>query len=285
MNTGKYIAIISKSIFVVFTLIPVALGFGYAFLYSFGILGILNDGFTLAHWKKVLFTPTLWESLGFSFYIALISLTIAIVFALIIAIYLKQKLQKGFLSIAIYLPLVFPALVMAFFSFLLLSKSGWLSRVSIRLGFINELEQFPNWINDNYGIGIIFTSILLITPFFIILYTNLYHHEKLDNYKELSQSLGASPINTLRKVLIPILLRKSIFTIVLFFIFVMSSYEVPLLLGKQHPQMISVFTVDKLQRFNLLDIPQAYAISCLYGLLVLGTMALFLVKHSKIKLK
>lgn len=68
------------------------------------------------------------------------------------------------------------------------------------------------------------------------------------------------------------MIKKSIVSIVLFVVFVMSSYEVPLLLGRQNPQMISVLIIQKVQRFNLLDIPQGYAMSIVYVILIIALL-------------
>lgn len=248
-------------------------GFGYALLYSFGLTGILSDGFTTAYWEKTLLAVEFWKSLGFSFFIALIVMSISLFFSLWIVISWTKNLYQGLLSYVSYLPLAFPAIVMAFFSFQLLSKSGVVSRLFFNLGIIEDLNQFPDWTNDALGISIIFSLCLLITPFFIILYTNLYQNERIKELKALAGTLGAKKNQIILKIIVPILLKKSAFTIMLFIIFVMGTYEIPLLLGRQDPSMLSVFIIQKLQKFNLADIPQAYAIAVIYILLVATLIA------------
>jgi len=54
----------------------------------------------------------------------------------------------------------------------------------------------------------------------------------------------------------------------LYFMFVMGSYEIPLLVGSQSVQMVSIRTIQRLQRYNLGDIPEAYAISVAYTLMI-----------------
>lgn len=78
----------------------------------------------------------------------------------------------------------------------------------------------------------------------------------------------------------PVLLRQSFPTLVLYFIFVMGSYEIPLLLGSQSPQMMSVLTIRKLQRFDLTDMPQAYVVGVLYTVFVVGVVVFLLRKKS-----
>jgi putative spermidine/putrescine transport system permease protein len=123
----------------------------------------------------------------------------------------------------------------------------------------------------------------MATPFFIILFSNLYHNERLDEYATLAATLGAKHVYVARKVIIPVLLYRSFATLVLYFVFILSSYEIPLLLGSQSRQMISVLTIQKLQRFNLNDIPQAYAISVLYGIIVIISVASLLKNKRVVK--
>lgn len=270
-----------KVLFLAIVVLPVASGLVYALLFSLGIIGIVNSGFSGDAWQTVLFEKPFWTSLGFSLYVALLSVGISLGIALTIALSWQQKLQKGLLSNVIYLPLCFPATVMTFFSFQLLSKSGLLARIGYQFGITNEINDFPIWIKDAYGIGIIFTSVLLTTPFFIILFSNLYQSEKIASYVNLAKTLGATNSQILRKVTIPILLKRASITIYLFVIFVMGSYEVPLLLGRQNPQMISVAVLQKIQRFNLNDMPQGYAMSLLYVLLIVLILLILYFKNSQ----
>jgi putative spermidine/putrescine transport system permease protein len=184
-----------------------------------------------------------------------------------------QAFTRGALSFFIYLPLSIPAIVMAFFIFQLLGKGGWLSRLSYQLGLIGALEQFPDWVNDNYGIGIIVAHVIMATPFFTIFFANLYQNERLGEYLHLAATLGAKKRQRIFRVAVPVLLRRGLATVFLYFMFVMGSYEIPLLVGSQSVQMVSIRTIQRLQRYNLGDIPEAYAISVAYTLMVVALLA------------
>lgn len=266
---------ISFIFFILLTAVPMIAGIGYALLYSFGFIGILNTGFTLENWKQVLTAGEFWRSLGFSFYVAAMTILLSVSIALLLVMRFGQWFRRGTLSFMIYLPLVFPATVMAFYTFQLLAKSGILSRISFQIGLLNDLNNFPDWINDAWGIGIIFAHTCMATPFFVILFNNLYQSERLQSFSDLATTLGASAAQINKRVLIPVLLHRAFATLVLYFVFVMSAFEIPLLLGSQSRQMISVFTIQKLQRYNLNDIPQAYLVSVIYtGLVIIFLMIL-----------
>jgi len=54
----------------------------------------------------------------------------------------------------------------------------------------------------------------------------------------------------------------------LFFIYVLGAYEIPLLLGQQSPQMLSVLVMRKYARFDITQKPEAFIIAILYALFV-----------------
>jgi putative spermidine/putrescine transport system permease protein len=185
------------------------------------------------------------------------------------------------ISYFIYFPLCIPPLVAAFFSFQFLSKSGFASRIFNALHLTNGIEGFPDLINDEFGIGIILTHMLLALPFFIILFQNYYQSEKLESLQELASTLGSSSRQFNHRILIPVLLNKTSVPIALYFIFMLGSYEIPLLLGVQNPQMISVLVNRKLSRFDLLDIPQGYVVAIIYSVMV--SILLLIIIRAKTK--
>lgn len=256
--------------------LPIGLGLGYALLYSLGLTGLMSDGFTLAHWKAVLGGSVFWSSLAFSVWVAACSMLVAGGGALMTVMARREDLKTGRLPYLYYVPLTLPAMVVAFYAFQLLSRGGLLSRLAYRAGLVRGMESFPDLVNDGYGVGIVFAHVFMAFPFFCLLFGSLYRSERLDTYAELASSLGAGPKELKRRVLVPVLLRRAFPTLLLYFIFMLSSYEIPLLLGSRSREMISVLTIQKLQRFNLLDIPQAYVISVLYSVIVMAMLLLFL---------
>ncbi|PKG41202.1 ABC transporter permease subunit [Psychroflexus sp. MES1-P1E] len=258
-----------KTALFILMLLPMLLGLGYGLLYSFGVIGLLNTGFTTEHWSDVLLNFSFWKSLLFSFGIGLISVGISLVIALWMVVNWHHDLRKGKLSTLIYLPLAFPATVVGFFIFQSFSKAGFWSRFLYQIGIISKIEDFPSLVNDAYGIGIILASSFIITPFLSLILKGIFENEHVTKFQQIAKSLGASQRQVLIKVTLPILLQKAKTSLLLFLIFVIGSYEIPLLLGRQNPKMITVAIVDKAQRFNLNDIPEAYAMAILYVLFLL----------------
>src|SRR6056297_1576295 len=117
--------------------------------------------------------------------------------------------------------------------------------------------------------------------FFFLVLLNLYQHEKLGELERVAVSLGADK-NTIRfRVQLPILMKGLFPILILYIIFFMGAYDIPLLLGQSSPQMISVLILEKLQRFNLGDIPVAYSMAVLYALICIVTVSYLLLIYRK----
>ncbi len=256
------------ALLVLFAVLPLVAGLGFAILYSVGLVGVLNNGFTGEHWMRIFSEGNILQSCLYSAAIAIVSLLISVSLALPVSLKHHQSFRKGLLSYLIYMPLAFPGIVAAFFFFQFLTKSGVVSRLLFQLRLISSIDQFPDLINDTFGIGMIATHVFLSFPFFVLLFVNIIKTERIIEYQQLASTFAATKWQSLFRVSIPMLLQKALPNIILYFIFIFGAFEVPLLLGRSNPEMVSVLAVRKLQRFNLLDIPQGYAIAVLYTIFV-----------------
>ena len=185
----------------------------------------------------------------------------------------------------LYVPLLMPSLVMGFYLFQLLSRAGWLSRISFQLGLIPRLESFPELVQDGAGIGIILAHVLLTFPFFTLLFRAIYHESRLDEYRQFTLTLGASPGQFRRRVARPLLLRRAAPTLLLSFIATLGAYDIPLLLGRPYPQMLSVYIATRLQRFDLRDLPAGYLAGFLVAAGLLGLIGVLLRLTRRVQLE
>lgn len=256
------------ALLVLFAVLPLVAGLGFAVLYSVGLVGVLNNGFTGEHWMRIFSEGNILQSFLYGAAIAIVSLLISVSLALPVSLKHHQSFRKGLLSYLIYMPLAFPGIVAAFFFFQFLTKSGVVSRLLFKLRLISSIDQFPDLINDTFGIGMIATHVFLSFPFFVLLFVNIIKTERIVEHQQLASTFAATKWQSLFRVSIPMLLQKALPNIILYFIFIFGAFEVPLLLGRSNPEMVSVLAVRKLQRFNLLDIPQGYAIAVLYTIFV-----------------
>lgn len=268
------------ALFILFCITPLALSLGYSFLYSIGGVGLLSDGLTLQNWLEV-FQGEFLQSILYSLWIALASAGLALGLALTFLFGLSDELRKPKVYKFMFLPLTIPPIVVAFVIFQLYSGSGIISRIMNHAGLISSAQQFPVLVQDPIGTGIILAHVFIAFPFFFLVLLNLYKHEKLGELQRVAVSLG-SDIATIRfKVQLPILMKGLFPLLILYIIFFMGAYDIPLILGQSSPLMISPLILEKLQRFNLGDIPVAYSMAVLYATICIVTVSYLLLIYRK----
>ncbi|RIW13304.1 ABC transporter permease subunit [Algoriphagus lacus] len=263
-------------------LLPFAAALVYALLYSLGIVGILSEGVSLTHWQQVIQSGELLGSFLYSALLAGTGVSLSVILALLISMGLRTSLQHRFWSLLMYFPLAIPGMVASFLSIQLLSKAGFFSRISMKLGWIDRLQEFPDWINDSYGIGIILTFVLIVSPFFVILFSNVYQNERIAELSTLAYSLGARGNQVFWQVTLPILFSKTKRIMILYFIFLLGSYEIPLVLGQESPQMLSVLIIRELKQFDLKLIPEGYVVAVAYTV-VIAIAALLVFRRKEVQ--
>lgn len=260
-------------LYVLLALCPIVAAVGYAAAYSIGLTGLLSSGFTLEAWRNALGSPETWSSLALSAGIATVVAGLSALAGIVLALGLGERLDSGPLSYAVYVPLTLPFTVAALIAFQWFTKSGLLSRLLWRLGLLSSLEDATALVNDPWGMGILATHLFIAAPFLALVFGRLARQERLADLRRLSATLGASRWQVLWRVSVPLLLWRGASNIALVFVVVLGSYEVPLLLGRQTPQMLSVLIMRKYGRFDVSDKPEAFAISVLYTVSVILFLA------------
>lgn len=263
---------IHTALFLLLTLLPLAAGLSYALAYSLGLAGALQTGLTTNHWQAVLQSPSAWVSIALSLAVAALVVTVSAALALATVLIFHQQLARSPLRFGIYWPLAAPPIVAAFWGFQLLGSSGLLARLAATLGWIQGPEDFPPLINDPWQIGILLVLTLATFPFFTVVLFQFYRSERVPELLRMAHTLGAGTRQAVWRVAAPLLLHKLRPVMVLFGLFLFGAYEVPLLLGSQSQRMISMLVAQKFRRFDLLELPQAYVITVLYALVVLGIL-------------
>ena len=277
-NKGTTIGLV---FFILIGVVPFAAAFIYALLYSFGVVGVVNTGFTTKFWQSVITSGEFFKSFGYSALIAAISVVISVSTALWLTLKLRNELNRKTISYLIYLPLAIPGVVAAFFTYQLFSKAGFFSRITYNFGWISEARFFPDLVNDQFAIGIILTFITVVVPFFLLLFLNVYKNERVEELAELSTSLGANPKQVLWRVSLPLMLHKTWVLIVLYFIFLLGAYEIPLILGQESPQMLSVLIIREIKQYDLTKLSEGYVAAVIYTIVVSVAATILFSKRKK----
>ncbi|MCB0534092.1 MAG: sugar ABC transporter permease [Lewinellaceae bacterium] len=258
--------------FLALTLLPLAAGLCYALAYSLGLAGALQTGFTAQYWQAVLGSEAVWVSLALSLLIALVVVALSTLLALTTVLIFHRELGTSRLRFGVYWPLAVPPIVAAFWGFQLLGNSGLLARLAASIGLIGGPEAFGPLINDPWQIGIVIVLTMATFPFFTVVLFQFYQSELVPQLLQMAQSLGAFTRQRVWRVAVPVLLQKLRPLMVLYGVFLFGAYEVPLLLGSQSTRMISMLIAQKFRRFDLFELPQAYAITVLYAAVVLAVL-------------
>jgi putative spermidine/putrescine transport system permease protein len=262
------------AVFLLLTVAPVGAGLGYASLYSVGLAGLLSHGFTLEHWARVAASGEARWSLGLSVAVAAAVTALATGLALPLALVLRRRLQRGLLADVVSLPLALPGTVMGLLVFQFLGGAGLVSRIAWRLGLTRDMSDFPAAVHDPLAAGIVLAHTGLAVPFLALLLAELHHSQRVEAFSEVAESLGAGRLDILRRVALPLLLRGALPSLALLFVVVLGSYEIPLLLGRQSPQMISVLVMRRFALFDITQKPEAFILALVYAALVLGLVGL-----------
>ena len=167
-------------------------------------------------------------------------------------------------------PLAMPHLTMAVVVVHLLAPSGVLARVVYALGGIAGPGEFPDVVQDRWGFGIILVYWLKETPFFALMAMTVLRRLS-GEYDAVAATLGAGRWQRLRYVTLPLLAPAMVPATLLVFGFVFASFDVPFLLGRTHPAVLSVVA----QRYFVSEREVALGISAGMGLFSAGLAGLY----------
>ena len=257
-------------LFAVLVFAPVGGSMVYAALYGAGLVGLLAGDGTVLYWRRVIESDETWASLHLSVAVASIVVGLTTAIALPLSLALRKHLRTGYLPLALTLPLAIPATVAGFLGIQFLSGAGLISRICFHLGLISGTAEFPPLIQDPWAIGIVVTHVFLAVPFFVFLFAEIHASERVEALCSLAAMLGATPPQTLGRVTLPILLRRAQPTLALLFVVIAASFEIPLMLGRQSPQMGSVLIWRKYALFDLSQKPEAYVLALTFALMALA---------------
>ncbi len=167
-------------------------------------------------------------------------------------------------------PLAMPHLTMAVVVVHLLAPSGLVARMVFWMGGIGGPGEFPDVVQDRWGMGIILVYALKETPFFALMAMTVLRRLS-GEYGAVAATLGAGRWQRLRYVTLPLLAPAMVPAALLVFGFVFASFDVPFLLGRTHPAVLSVVA----QRYFVSDREVALGISVGMGLFSAGLAGLY----------
>lgn len=211
---------------VVFLMVPLALMLRYS-LNRYSPTELMVEAATLENYARF-FTDSFYQGvLGTTVWVSGLTTLLCLVLGLPAAYYIARAPErvKGLLIILVVLPLLMGNAVRTASWMVVLGKTGVLNAVLLSLGLIDEgltILYTPT------AVVIGLTSVLL--PFMIITLQSVI--EGIDRpVEEASLNLGAGPITTFFKVVVPLALPGIVAGCVLCFTLSMNAYATPVLIG------------------------------------------------------
>ena len=218
----------------------------------------LND-FNIDAYRSLFSDREFLMSLALTLWISISSTLLTVVFAIITALAFRRTFPgKRLMNFLYQFPITIPHIVITIGTMLVFSQSGIVARIAYHLGMISDQSTFPVLISDNLGLGIIYVYLWKQIPFVGVIVLSILQSLG-NNFEELARSLGANKWQSFRHVLLPTIIPGILPASIICFSFTFGSYEVPFLLGKPYPAVISVLAMRLYQDVDLNARPQAMA--------------------------
>jgi putative spermidine/putrescine transport system permease protein len=219
---------------------------------------------------KELIDPFFLRAIGVTVGMAALVSLLSGVISLLVAVFLvKRSKNWKWLKLVVELPIGIPHLLTAYLLSQIFMQTGWYARIAFYFGWIDSFEQFPELIHDKWGIGVLLAYLWKEIPFLVLLIYP-FVEKLLREWKETSQVLGASFLQTIRWVIVPILLPIWVGGMWVVFAFVLGAYEIPALMAQTSFGSIPVMAWQEYSQFGFERQAVAVAMN-----LVLAVIALF----------
>lgn len=238
------------------------IGLGTGIIQSFGVIPAFGlETPTLDYYKEILTRPDTLQSLRYSLYIAFVSAFFATVTGtLLCAVFVNRKRTKGGIMRIIQLPIIVPHVVVALFVVNILSQNGILARICAQFGLIAEQQQFPMFLYDSNGVGIILAYLWKEIPFIVYFVIALMANIN-GNLGEAAVNLGANKFQAFFKVTLPLCMNTILSGFLIVFVFALGAYELPHILGATTPKALPELAYIEYTKPDLLARPYAMAIN------------------------
>lgn len=254
-------------------------GFFIGFLESLGYFSLTGESrISFRPYVELLGSPDFWQSISYTLRITMLATLISALIGLGLALGWMQS--RALSQRALQFPMLLPHLAAAYLIVLLFMQSGWLSRMAYALGWIEEMNDFPIFVHDPFGWGIVMAYVWKESPFIALMLIPVLQRIQA-NWREAACMLGAGRGAYFRDIVFPLLLPSWTAASFIVFAFTFSAFEVPLLLGVTYPEMISVYSYRLFSGDFVEERPKALAVNILIALITafLGAMAYRLSKR------
>ena len=249
-------------------------GLGLGLIQSLGYLPAAGmHSMSLTHFANVFADPDFLQSLLLTLYVSLTSTVIAAGLSIVAAVFLLALSAKNRLVHFIFqIPLTVPHLVIAVAMVFMLTPTGLLSRVMVKLGLIDSSAAFPLLVNDRWSIGIILTYVWKEIPFITLMILSVMRRSGAE-LLEVGRTLKAGRWQRFRYITLPTIFPSLGAACLIVFAYTFGAFEVPFLLGRTYPMMLPVWAYKNYSDVDLMARPEGIAT----GLIIAGVVVVAVV--------
>ena len=238
---------------------PVIVGTGYTLLAAIGLRGAGASGLTGRHIVAALGAWDTWRGVGWTMATAGVATALAAVAAFTVALQVQQGRAGRFHAV---LPLAVPQVAAALAALLLLSQSGWMSRLTHAAGLTATPADFPALVYDRFGVSLVFA--FAWKEFAYLALTAVAVLSTLDRTsEEVARTLGATERQVFWRITWPQLWRGTSPAVIAAFAFLIGQYEMPALLAPSAPTALPLLIYERSVDPNLLRRGEAYVLALL----------------------
>jgi ABC-type spermidine/putrescine transport system permease subunit I len=229
--------------------------------------GIIQPGFTLKNYSRFLEDPFYLNYLYRSFHVAALSTLVTLLLGYPTA-YILVRSGRGmrrFLTVALIIQF-FSSYVMRMYSVMLvLGNNGIFNRL---FGWLSLTRGPVKLMYNEFGVGVGFT----LGGIAFMVFTISSVLENIDiNLEDAASSLGATEFRTFLEITLPLSLPGIASGIVIVFLYNLSAFVTPTLLGGGHFEMIANFVYE--QALELMNFP--FAAAGAFSMLLLALILVF----------
>ncbi len=245
------------------------------FVYPVGILarfsfyiarpgGQMIPGWVLENYRRFLLDPfhlgILWNTIDLGLWVTAVCLVLGYPLAYSLARTRSRRI-RGLGITVLLIPLMTSVVVRSYGWMILLATSGPINKLLLALGIVDRPLQL---LFKPQGVVTALAEVLL--PFMVLSVMPVIQGIDV-HLEEASQSLGAGPLATFRRIIIPLSLPGVAAGSILVFVLTISAFATPRLVGGATTQVMSIFIYD--QAMSVFNWPFGGAVSILLLLVVL----------------
>lgn len=257
--------------------LPMAWSVGYSVLYSFGLIGRLrSEQAAGTAWREAFAETSLRRTAVHSVSVAAAATTLAVGLSLSVALAYPELGSSRWAQAALGTVLATPPAVVGFLVLQWASPGGFAARLARHAGLIDSPGDFPVWVHDERAAGLIAALAAVSTPAMTLFLLRMWTAARIGRHCALAESLGASRFQAKWCVALPMLWRRVRPLAALAFLGNLGAFELPLMLGRQAPEMISVLIQRRFAHFDPTQRPRAFALAVVSWLVVALALALWL---------